>query len=73
MDTREVIKDILEENLQIARDRVVDSATFEDLGIDSLDMVELICELEDRCKIDFGEPDGLENIGDLAVYVDSCR
>lgn len=73
MDTIEVIRDILEENLQIVRDKVVDSATFEDLGIDSLDMVELICELEDRCGIDFGEPEGLKDVGELAAYVDSCR
>jgi len=73
METLDTIRDILEENLQISRDKVVDAATFEDLGIDSLDMVELICELENRCDIDFGEPEDISNVGELVAYVDSLR
>ncbi len=34
-------------------------------------MVELICELEDRCEVDFGEPEGLETVKDLVAYIDS--
>ena len=37
------------------------------------DMVELICELEEKCEIDFGEPEGLETIGDLIAYVASLQ
>jgi len=73
MTTIEIIKDILNENLQIPADKVTDTATFDDLGIDSLDMVELICELEDRCEIDFGEPEDLHTVADLVAYVDSIR
>ncbi|MEG0218126.1 MAG: phosphopantetheine-binding protein, partial [Raoultibacter sp.] len=45
--------------------------TLESLGVDSLDMVELICDLEERCNTEFGEPDGLATIGDLVTYIDS--
>ena len=34
-------------------------------------MVELICELEERLDVDFGEPEGLETMGDLVEYVDN--
>jgi acyl carrier protein len=34
-------------------------------------MVELICELEDRLDIDFGEPEGLQTVADLVAYIDS--
>ena len=34
-------------------------------------MVELICELEDRCDVEFGEPEGLSTVDDLIAYVDS--
>ena len=50
---------------------VTPEATFESLGIDSLDMVELICDLEEACEVDFGEPEGLVTVGDLVAYIDS--
>ena len=58
MATIDTIRSILEANLDIAPESVTEDSTFDSLGIDSLDMVELICELEDRCEIDFGEPEG---------------
>ena len=71
MATIDTIRSILETNLDIAPESVTEDSTFDSLGIDSLDMVELICELEDRCDIDFGEPEGLETVKDLVAYIDS--
>ena len=71
MATIDIIKDILSDNLDIAPESVNEASTFDSLGVDSLDMVELICELEDRCDIDFGEPEGLATVADLVAYVDS--
>lgn len=71
MATLDTIKDILQENLDIAPEDVDVDSTFESLGVDSLDMVELICELEERLDVDFGEPEGLETMGDLVEYVGS--
>ena len=71
MATLDTIKDILQENLDIAPEDVDVDSTFESLGVDSLDMIELICELEERLDVDFGEPEGLETMGDLVEYVDS--
>lgn len=71
MATLDTIKDILQENLDIAPEDVDVDSTFDSLGVDSLDMVELICELEERLDVDFGEPEGLETMGDLVEYVDS--
>ena len=71
MATIDTIKDILETNLDIDPDRVTEDSTLDELGIDSLDLVELICDLEDACEIDFGEPEGLETVGDIVAYVDS--
>ena len=69
--TLSTITELLEENLDIDPKDVTVEATFESLGVDSLDMVELISELEERCDIEFGDPEGLETIGDLVEYVDS--
>ncbi|MEG0072832.1 MAG: acyl carrier protein, partial [Raoultibacter sp.] len=71
METIDTIKSILNENLNIAPETVTEDSTFESLNIDSLDMVELVCNLEDECNIDFGDPDDLETVSDLVKYVDS--
>ncbi|WP_172137005.1 phosphopantetheine-binding protein [Adlercreutzia sp. ZJ473] len=71
MATIDTIRSILEENLDIAPESVTEESTFNSLGIDSLDMVELICELEDQLGIDFGEPEGLETMTDLVEYIDN--
>lgn len=34
-------------------------------------MVELICDLEEACDVDFGEPEGLDTVGSLVEYIDS--
>lgn len=73
MATIDTIKDLLQENLDINPDDVTEESTFESLGIDSLDMVELICEIEERCEVDFGEPEGLTTVGDLVAYVDGLK
>ena len=71
MPTIDTIKEVLQENLDIEPENVTEDSTFESLGIDSLDMVELICEIEEKCDVEFGEPEGLETVGQLVSYIDS--
>ena len=73
MTTLETIQEILNENLDIAPATVAAASTFESLGIDSLDMVELVCESENRFDIELGEPEGLDTVGKLVEYIDSLR
>lgn len=73
MTTIDTITTILQENLDIDPSAVSEDSTFDSLGIDSLDMVELICDLEEACDVDFWEPEGLETVGDLVTYVDSLQ
>ena len=71
MATIDTIKAILSDNLGIAPEKVTEDATFDSLGIDSLDMLELITELEDRLDIDFGEPEGITNVAELISYLET--
>ena len=71
MATIDTIRTVLNDNLDIEPDSVTEESTFESLGIDSLDMAELTCSLEEELDIDFGEPEGLTTIGDLVEYIDS--
>ena len=71
MDVMQTIKDILQENLEIDPATVTADSTLDDLGIDSLDTVELICDLEERCGIEMGYPEGLNSIGDVVNYIEN--
>ena len=73
MAVLDTIKEILSENLDIDPETVDEDSTLESLDIDSLDLVELICALEDEEGIDFGEPEGLETVGDIIEHVESLK
>ncbi len=73
METIDIVRGALSDNLDIDPETVTPESTIESLGIDSLDMVELICEIEERCEIDFGEPEGLTTIGDFVAHIDSLK
>lgn len=73
MATIDTVKEVLSENLDIDEAQVTEEATLESLGVDSLDMVELICDLEEKCDIEFGEPEGVETIGQLVAHIDSLK
>ncbi len=73
METIDIVREVLSDNLDIDPETVTTDSTLESLGIDSLDMVELICEIEERCEIDFGEPEGLTTIGDFVAHIDSLK
>ncbi len=73
MDVLALIKSMLEENLDIDPSTVDENSTFQSLGVDSLDMIELISDLEDKCEIDFGDPEDLETVGDLVSYIKTLQ
>lgn len=73
MDIMNTITTLLNNNLDIEPEQVTEDSTFDSLGIDSLDMVELICDLEDGCGIELGEPEDLETVGDLINYIEGLQ
>ncbi len=73
MATLDTIKQILQDNLDIDPDTVNEDSTLDSLDLDSLDLVELIVDLEDAEGIDFGEPEGLETVGDIIDHIESLK
>lgn len=73
METIDVIKETLSDNLDIDENLVTEDATLESLGIDSLDMVELVCDIEEKLDIEFGEPEGIDTIGKMVEYIDGLK
>ena len=73
MATIDIVRDVLAENQDLDPEAITEDAVIEDLGIDSLDMVELICDIEDQYEVDFGEPTDLVTIGDIVEHIDSLK
>lgn len=71
MEILEAIKKILQNNADVDPKKVTEDATLESLNLDSIDLAELICCLEDELDIDFGNPQDLVTIGDVVNHVQS--
>ena len=69
----EKVKDILGEQLSAETDKIEPSTTFiDDLGADSLDIVELIMAFEDNFSIDIPDEDAekIKTVKDAVVEID---
>lgn len=49
---------------------VTESTSLADAGLDSLDMVEIIMELEDAFSVSISDDLKFETVGDLAKYIE---
>ena len=66
------IKDVVADKLDADPTDVVDTASFmDDLGADSLDVVELIMGLEDEFGIEISdeEAEGIRTVGDAVKFI----
>ncbi|MDO5541043.1 MAG: acyl carrier protein [Eubacteriales bacterium] len=69
----EKMKEIISENLGIDLEKITESASFkEDLGIDSLDLFELVMALEEEFDISIPteELEKMNTVGDVAKYIE---
>ena len=71
MATIDTVKEVLEENLDINPESVNEDSTFDSLGIDSLDTVELLMNLEDKLGIEVELDQKVETVGDLVAFIES--
>lgn len=68
---RERVVDVIERKFAVPRDQLTGAVTFQDLGADSLDVAEVIMELEQEfdLTIDDEEVNHLRCINDLVDYI----
>ncbi|GMA61765.1 acyl carrier protein [Alicyclobacillus fastidiosus] len=71
-DTFERVQKIVVDRLSVDADKITMEATFkDDLGADSLDIVELIMELEDEFDLEISDEDAekISTVGDVVTYI----
>ena len=70
----EDIKEVVVEQLSVSADEVKEDAKFvEDLGADSLDVVELVMALEEKFDIEIpdDEAEKIQTVNDVVTYIES--
>lgn len=75
-DVFERVKNIIVEQLDVEEDKVTMEASFkDDLEADSLDVVELVMELEDEFDMEIAdeEAEKINTVGDAVNYIDSSQ
>ena len=71
-DNNEKVKDIIANELGVEREKLTNDASFiDDLGADSLDIVELVMEFEKEFNIEIPDEDAekLRTVGDALNYL----
>ena len=66
------VKEVIVEQLNVEEDDVIEDATFvDDLGADSLDIVELVMALEESFGVSIPDEDaeGIKTVGDAVSYI----
>ena len=68
----ETIKKLVAENLGIEEETITENASFkEDMGVDSLDLFELVMALEEEYDLEIPTEDleKLNTVGEVAAYI----
>ncbi|ALP89898.1 MULTISPECIES: acyl carrier protein [Clostridium] len=69
----EEIREVICEQLGIEKEEVTLETTFDELGADSLDLFQIVIELEEKYEIQIEEVENLKTINDAVEYVKSHK
>ncbi len=72
----EKVRDILCDQLDLEQDEVtMTSNIVENLGADSLDMVDLVMSIEDEFELEVADEDveGIKTVGDIVRYIEENK
>lgn len=67
----EAIAELIAERNDCDASEITKEMTFQDLGIDSLDTVEMLMKLEDKIGVEVELDQKVETVGDLVAFIES--
>ena len=67
----EKIRSYLASELDISEDEIARDTTFESLGVDSLDTVEMVMDLEQELGVELEIEEKIATVGELVDFVES--
>lgn len=71
--TFEKVKEIIVEQLGLEESEIKEDTSFEALGLDSLDIVELLMAMEEEFGLEIKAEEAGKTIGDLVKYIDENK
>jgi acyl carrier protein len=69
----EEIREIICEQLEVAPEEVTLETTFEDLGADSLDLFQVVIEIEEKYGIQLENAENIKSVKDAVDYVQAAQ
>ena len=69
----EAIAELIADRNDVDVSEITPDSRFEDLGIDSLDTVEMLMDLEDRIGFEVELDQKVETVGELAAFIESKK
>ena len=66
----EKIQEMMVESLSLEKDDIKLESTFESLEIDSLDVFELVTEIEEEFDIEIEDAENLKSVQDFVAYIE---
>ena len=67
----EKIANYLAAQLDLAAEDITADTTFESLGVDSLDTVEMVMDLEDELGVELELEEKIATVGELVAFIES--
>lgn len=70
----EKIKEIIVAQLGVNEEDInLETSFIDDLGVDSLDLFQLVMEFEDAFGISVENPENIKTVGDAVKYIESAK
>lgn len=73
MSTFDKVVEILVDAKDLEADKITMESTWEELGLDSLDTVELVMNMEDEFGISLEMTDDMKTVGDVVKAIDAAK
>ena len=73
MSTFDTVTKIISDKMDIDPEDIQETSTFESLSIDSLDMVEIVMDLEQEFDLQVDDTEDIKSVGELVKYIDTAQ